>query len=278
MPEQPIRLKPDFRAKVWGSTRLEPWFPPPPEAMGEVWYQAEPPLSLLPKLLFTSERLSVQVHPDDLQARARGLSNGKTEMWHVLRAEPGATIGLGFKRQLTKHEAREASLSGAIEDLIDWLPVKAGDTVFTPAGTVHALGAGLVVCEIQQNSDTTYRLYDYGRPRELHLEEALAVADLGPPKHRPVAAGEVRDGELKRLVKCPYFVTELLVASREVLLAGPRNPYRLLMVLEGAGVISGQPYRAGECWLMPSESGEVVVRPLAPSRFLRSGPPPRRGR
>lgn len=278
MSEQPVRLKPDFRPKVWGSTRLEPWFPPPPEAMGEVWYEAAPPLTLLPKLLFTTGRLSVQVHPDDLQARARGLGNGKTEMWHVLRAEPGATIGLGFKRQLTKQEAREASLSGAIEELIDWVPVKAGDTVFTPAGTVHALGAGLVVCEIQQNSDTTYRLYDYGRPRELHLEEALAVAELGPAKHRPAPAGKLRDGELKRLVSCPYFVTDLLVCSDEVLLAGPRDPYRLLMVLEGTGLIAGQPYRAGECWLLSSRSGEVLVRPMAPSRFLRSGPPPRRGR
>lgn len=278
MPEQPIRLQPEFRAKVWGSTRLDPWFPPPPEAVGEVWYQATPPLTLLPKLLFTTGRLSVQVHPDDLQARARGLGNGKTEMWHVLRAEPGAVIGLGFKQQLTKEQAREASLSGGIEELMDWIPVKAGDSIFAPAGTVHALGAGLVVCEIQQNSDTTYRMYDYGRPRDLHLEEALGVADLGPAKHRPVHTGKLRDGELKRLVSCPYFVTDLLAASGEVLLAGPRNPYRLLMVLEGKGMIAGQPYGAGDCWLLPFEAREVLVRPMTPSRFLRSGPPPRRGR
>lgn len=278
MPEPPVRLRAEFRARVWGSTRLAPWFPPPPEAIGEVWYLAEPPLPLLPKLLFTSERLSVQVHPDDLQAHARGLANGKTEMWHVLRAEPGATIGLGFKCRLSKEEARKAALSGAIEELLDWIPVQAGDTVFTPAGTVHALGAGLVVCEIQQNSDTTYRLYDYGRPRELHLEEALAVADLGPAKHRPVPLAGLADGELKRLVNCPYFVTDLLATSGEVLLAGPRNPFRLLMVLEGAGVIAGQPYRAGECWLLPANAGGVLVRALEPTRFLRSGPPPRRGR
>lgn len=278
MSEPPVRLRAEFRAKVWGSTRLDPWFPPPPEAMGEVWYLADPPLPLLPKLLFTTERLSVQVHPDDLQAHARGLPNGKTEMWHVLRAEPGATIGLGFKRRLTKDEAREAALTGAIEELLDWIPVRAGETVFTPAGTVHALGAGLVVCEIQQNSDTTFRLYDYGRPRELHLEEALAVADLGPAKNRPVPLTRLADGELKRLVSCQYFVTDLLATADEVLLAGPRNPFRLLMVLEGAGVIAGQPYRAGECWLLPAKAGEVLVRPMAPSRFLRSGPPPRRGR
>lgn len=278
MPEPPVLLKAELHPKVWGSTRLEPWFPAPATPTGEAWYTAEPPLPLLPKLLFTTERLSVQVHPDDNQARARGLRNGKTEMWHILRAAPGAVIGLGFKRRLTKDEARAAALSGAIEELLDWIPVQAGDTVFTPAGTVHALGAGLVVCEIQQNSDTTYRLYDYGRPRELHLEEALAVADLGPAKHRPFAAGELRGGELKPLVRCPYFEASLLAATDEVLLAGPRNQFRLLMVLEGAGVLNGMPYRPGECWLVPAAAGEVRVQPLAPSRFLRAGPPPRRGR
>ena len=278
MPEPPVLLKAELHPKVWGSTRLEPWFPAPAVPTGEAWYTAEPELTLLPKLLFTTERLSVQVHPDDNQARARGLRNGKTEMWHILRAAPGAVIGLGFKRRLTKDEAREAALSGAIEDLLDWIPVQAGDTVFTPAGTVHALGAGLVVCEIQQNSDTTYRLYDYGRPRELHLDEALAVADLGPAKHRPFAAGELGDGELKPLVRCPYFEASLLAASNEVLLAGPRNQFRLLMGVEGAGGVNGMPYRAGECWMIPAAAGEVRVQPLAPSRFLRAGPPPRRGR
>lgn len=257
---------------------MEPWFAAPKAPLGEVWWTAEPELTLLPKLLFTEERLSVQVHPDDRQARARGLMNGKTEMWHVLRADPGAVIGLGFKRALTKDEARAAALSGAIEELMEWIPVEAGDTVLTPAGTVHALGAGLVICEIQQTSDTTYRLYDYGRGRELHMEEALSVADLGPAQYRPEPAGVVRDGEMKKLVSCRYFVTELLVASREVLLAGPRNPYRLLVVLEGAGVMAGQPYRAGECWYLPAEAGEVRIEPLSRSRFLRTGPPVRRGR
>jgi mannose-6-phosphate isomerase len=278
LPEQPVRLKAQFHEKVWGSKRVEPWCAVPAAPLGEVWWTAEPRLPLLPKLLFTEDRLSVQVHPDDRQARARGLMNGKSEMWHVLRADAGAVIGLGFKRTLTKEEAREAALSGAIEELMEWIPVAAGDSIYAPAGTVHALGAGLVICEIQQNSDTTYRLYDYGRPRELHLEEALSVADLGPARYRPESAGVVKDGELKKLVSSPYFVTELLVTSREVLLAGPRNPYRLLVVLEGGGVIQGQPYRAGECWYLPAEAGEVRIDPLVASRFLRTGPPVRRGR
>lgn len=263
---------------MWGSLELEPWFPAPAAPVGEVWYSYNPPLPLLPKLIFTRERLSIQVHPDDAQARARGLANGKTEMWHVLRAEPDAVIGLGFRRELTRHEVRDAARSGVIEELIEWIPVRAGDTVFVPAGTVHAIGAGLTICEIQQNSDTTYRLYDYGRPRELHLEEALAVASLGPPAHRPQPAGDLRGGDLKQLISCPYFTADLLAASREVLLTGPRRMFRLLLVLEGRGGIAGQPYRPGDCWLLPETAGEVRVEPLAPSRFLRAGPPLRRGR
>lgn len=263
---------------MWGSLGLEPWFPAPAAPVGEVWYRHDPPLPLLPKLIFTRERLSVQVHPDDTQARARGLANGKTEMWHVLRAEPDAVIGLGFRRELTRHEVREAARSGAIENLVEWFPVQAGDTVFVPAGTVHAIGAGLTICEIQQNSDTTYRLYDYGRPREVHLEEALAVASLGPPAHRPKPAGDLEDGDLKRLITCPYFTTDLLAASREVLLTGPRRMFRLLLVLEGRGIVGGQPYRAGDCFFLPETAGEVRVDPLTPSRFLRAGPPLRRGR
>lgn len=278
MPNQPIRLTPQLHGKIWGSTALEPWFAAPAEPIGEVWYTAAPPLPLLPKMIFTRERLSVQVHPNDIQARSRGLSNGKTEMWHVLRAAPGATIGLGFRRKLKKDEVRQAALSGAIEELIEWIPVRAGDTVFTPAGTVHALGAGLVICEIQQTSDTTYRLYDYGRPRELHLDEALTVADLGPAAERPFSTAPLGDGELRRLVNCQYFTTELLAASNEVLLPGPRQQFRLIFVIEGTGVIAGLPYRAGDCWLLPDTAGEVRLQPMTPSRFLRTGPPPRRGR
>ena len=114
------------------------------------------------KLLFTSERLSVQVHPDDGEDGPRG----KTEMWHILEAEPGAAIALGFREPITRERLREATRTGEIERLLNWMPVKAGETYFTPAHTVHAIGAGIVLCEIQQNSDVTYRLWDYGRPRE----------------------------------------------------------------------------------------------------------------
>ncbi|MBE7541169.1 MAG: class I mannose-6-phosphate isomerase [Bryobacteraceae bacterium] len=279
MPEQPVRLTPRFCPKIWGSTHLEPWFPSPAEPIGEVWYTSASPLPLLPKFLFTRERLSVQVHPNDLQARARGLDNGKTEMWQILRAEPGAVIALGFRKPVSRDLVRAAALSGAIEDLLDWIPVHAGDTVFVPAGTVHALGAGIVLCEIQQFSDTTYRLYDYGRPRELHLDEALSVADLGPASHRPTPAGALEDGALKRLIHCPFFDSDLLAAdSSDILLTGPRHIFRLLLVLQGDGLLNARPYRAGDCWLLPESAGEVRLQPRSPSQFLRTGPPPRRGR
>ena len=151
------------------------------------------------KLLFTSERLSVQVHPDDGEDGPRG----KTEMWHILRAEPGATIALGFREPITRERLRGIRRSGEIEQLVHWIPVQAGETYFTPAHTVHAIGGGIVLCEIQQISDVTYRLYDYGRPRELHLDKAAPISDLGahpgavPDGDRPLEAlrdGACRDG------------------------------------------------------------------------------------
>ena len=170
--QKPIRLEPSLREKVWGKTHLAPWFPDSAERIGEAWYLADRELPLLVKLIFTSERLSVQVHPDDGEDGPRG----KTEMWHILAADPGATIALGFRQPITRQRLREATLSGEIEQLVNWLPVKAGETYFTPAHTVHAIGAGIVLCEIQQNSDVTYRLWDYGRPRPIHVDQAVPIS------------------------------------------------------------------------------------------------------
>ena len=136
--------------------------------------------ALLLKLLFTSQPLSIQVHPGDAYARSMGLPNGKTEAWYVLSAAPEAKIALGLKRRLTKQQLRHAIDDGSISDLVVWQAVCAGDTVFVPAGTIHAIGAGLVIAEIQQRSDATFRLFDHGRGRELHIEDAIAVADAGP--------------------------------------------------------------------------------------------------
>ena len=166
--------------KPWGMDTLPaPFDTPKGKRIGEIWF--EPPADLpelLAKYLFTSEKLSVQVHPDDAQAEAAGLGrNGKEECWLVVDAQPGAKLGIGFHEALSAEALRAAALDGSIEDLLVWHEVAAGDFFAIPANTVHAIGAGVTVIEIQQNSDITYRLYDYGRPRELHLDAGVAVAD-----------------------------------------------------------------------------------------------------
>lgn len=168
--------------RVWGRTRLPGSFEAfeTGAAIGEIWHQAPGDAPLLVKHLFTSERLSIQVHPDDAAAQARGFPRGKDEAWFVLAAEPGATIGLGLKAPAERAALRAAALDGTIEAMIDWRPVAAGDFFYSAAGTVHAIGGGVALVEIQQNLDLTYRLYDYGRPRELHLDDGLAVADPQP--------------------------------------------------------------------------------------------------
>lgn len=175
------RLPRHFVEKPWGQDCLPASFDAPTGRIGEVWYdRPEAPLPLLCKWLFTSEKLSVQVHPDDDQARERGIGSGKEECWIVTSTTGDARLGIGLKESIGPDELREASLSGAIEDMLDWKPVKAGDWFHIQPGTIHAIGAGVQLVEIQQNADVTYRLYDYGRPRELHLDDGVAVSIPGP--------------------------------------------------------------------------------------------------
>ena len=266
--EIPVRLPASFHAKIWGATALEPWFPPAREKIGEVWFEPPPEVPILVKFLFTSARLSVQVHPRDDYARRHENSAGKTEMWHILRAEPGAEIALGFREPIGRERLREAAVSGEIENLLRWIPVKAGETYFTPAGTVHAIGGGLALCEIQQVSDVTYRLYDYGRERELHLEKASEVSDLGP--HPGKAEPEIVGEGHQRLACCEYFETESLRMIRpERYRYGRRH---LLIVVEGQGTFGGQPCRAGEAWLAPGEA-EFEIVPEPSLHLLRTSIP-----
>ena len=197
--------------KPWGSHDLQPWTKTRnDDAIGELWFERadtqSPDPALLLKLLFTKEALSIQVHPDDGLAQSLGMGNGKTEAWYILSAEPGAQVAVGLTSRLTQSELRHAILDGSIADIVDWRDAIAGDVIFVPAGTIHAIGAGLVVAEIQQRSDTTFRLFDYGRERELHVEQAVAAADLEPAKVQaiPVDLTEVRT----QLVSCPFFVLE----------------------------------------------------------------------
>lgn len=238
---RPVRINPTFHEKVWGSTGLAPWFPNPENKIGEVWFDAEGRLPLI-KFLFTTDRLSVQVHPDDEYAREHENSNGKTEMWHILRAGAGSRVAIGFRQRVDDEQFRDAALTGTIEALLNWIPVRPGDTFFVPARTVHAIGAGIALCEIQQRSDVTYRIYDYGRARELHLDKAFEVSNLGPSQGRNALP-----------VRSPYFHTEKVVSNGELRMDAITHPSALI-ILSGEGLIEDEPFLPGEVWEVPAGS------------------------
>jgi mannose-6-phosphate isomerase len=198
--------------KPWGSADLRPWSEIDYDGatIGELWFQradiSAPDPALLLKLLFTQEPLSIQVHPDDAFARSIGLGNGKTEAWYILSAQPGARVAVGLKRQLAAAQLRTAIENGSISDLVQWHGVLKDEAILVPAGTIHAIGPGLVVAEIQQRSDTTFRLFDHGRQRQLHVDSAVAAATAGPAARQsaPRRLSEART----LLVSSPYFVLE----------------------------------------------------------------------
>ena len=166
-----------YVAKPWGRTDLPNGLGGGDERIGEILYDRDgAPLPVLVKWIFTSECLSIQVHPCDEHARSRGLAGGKEEYWIVTHAEPGAVLGIGTKEEVPAEALRTAALDGSIRDLIDWKPVQPGDWYCIPPGTVHAIGAGVTLVEVQPNVDASYRLYDHGRTRDLHVEEAISVA------------------------------------------------------------------------------------------------------
>ena len=272
MSSKPVLLPTLMKEKVWGSKHLLPWYPDAGVKIGEVWFTCEEPLPILVKFLFTTEALSVQVHPsDEFAARYENNSPGKTEMWHVLRAEKGARIALGFKETIAKERLRESALTGEIEELLNWIEVSPGDTYFTPAGTVHAIGAGIVLCEIQQQSDVTYRLYDYGRPRPLQLEKAIQVSNreayLGAID--PVDLGNGR----QLLAECPYFRTEAMHVRAAQEYAPDADRLHLLIVLSGTGELAGMPYARGQCWLVPAGGEGFAIAPRGETEMLRTWVP-----
>jgi mannose-6-phosphate isomerase len=206
----PFKLEPFYSPRIWGFEDLAPWFDrkvaPGETPIGEAWlsgpesliangplqgktlaqgvkdnpevilgkgFAADREYPLLVKVLFPKEKLSVQVHPDDVLAQSKGEPRGKTECWYVLEAKADAKIALGLKPGVTEEQVRAAIQDETMEELLTWIPVAAGDMVYVDAGTVHAIWPGVVIMETQQTSDTTYRLYDYGRPRELHVEASL---------------------------------------------------------------------------------------------------------
>jgi mannose-6-phosphate isomerase len=286
--QRPFALLPSFAERPWGVSNLEPWFPNPTSGVriGEAWFTADANVTslgptfgeltrqhgpeilgpgqgeacpLLVKMLFTSERLSVQVHPDDeYAAEHHAGSRGKTEAWHVLAAEPNATIGLGLSAPLTREQGEAAAVSGDIERLMDWRPASAGDTFLVPAGTVHALGPGLTLIEVQQQSDITYRLFDYGRGRELHLAHGFAVSDLGPY----TLGSDTRPGaEAGRtiLTRCRYFTMEHRAVCGRLEFAPLAPHFHLVVVMSGEATLAGQRLVAGGVWCVPAKAEPFVV-------------------
>src|ERR1044072_4314225 len=206
-----MRLRERRVFKPWGRTDIPEQFGgATSEPLGEIWFQREDGAAdpLLIKYLFTSERLSVQVHPDDAAAHAAGHPRGKDEAWIILDADPGASIGIGLKEPLSAAQLRKAALDGWIAEALDWRPVQRGDAFYSPAGTLHSIGGGLALLEVQQNCDVTYRLYDFGRPRELHLDEGIASArtdiDVGNSIERSLGDGRsiVASGPRFTLERC----------------------------------------------------------------------------
>ncbi len=270
----PFRLRPSWSERVWGRRDLRPWYDRSdlPEAVGEAWLTgpdsvietgplagktlAEAVLQspkailgvgsegdetaefpLLIKLLFPNDKLSVQVHPNDVQAQALGQPRGKTECWYVLAAEPGAEVALGLKAGVGRVEVEASVANHSMEQLLEKVPVSAGEMVFVDAGTVHAIGPGVTLLETQQTSDITYRMYDYGRPRELHLQQGLDVMQTG------TRAGKVtpveRDG-YTRLIQEQYFTVDRYDLPPETPAELPGWSAGCLVAIDGSGTVASE--------------------------------------
>jgi mannose-6-phosphate isomerase len=251
--------------KPWGVADLHPWSGSDGsgESIGELWFHRAdknaPLPALLLKLLFTSQPLSIQVHPDDAFARSIGLPNGKTEAWYILSATPDARVAVGLKRNLTPQELRASIKDGSIASLTQWRPAAKGDIIFVPAGTIHAIGAGIVLAEIQQRSDATFRLFDYGRQRELHEDSAVAVSDAGPIQTQsgPQRLSAARTA----LIASPHFVLEridLSAASNWTLHA---NQETWILVIEGQARIGLTNAIVGDAIFVEADYAGIEVGP-----------------
>jgi len=246
---------------------------------------AEENFPLLVKFIFPTAKLSLQVHPDDAYAsvheKAAG-GRGKTEMWHAVSTTAGAQLLLGLKPGVDKNRFREGLASHTLEGLFETRPVRTGDTFFVPAGTPHSIGPNMVVCEVQEYSDLTYRVYDFGRvdacgkPRELHVEKALQVTNFGKP-----AGGKVTplllpaDGATRSLLAaCRYFATERWECSAKCEIPVDPERFELIVILEGAGSFawpdSAARYHRGECWLVPASQARIDVLPETTTSLIRT--------
>lgn len=312
MPElYPMLLLPEFYERPWGARDLAPIYDKQAEGapIGEAWLTGDEcrvangplrgrPLGelcreygrelvgeaagdahrfpLLIKFLFPRAKLSVQVHPDDDRAQRLGQSCGKTECWYVLAAEPGAQVGLGLKPGTTRAALRQAIEETRAEHLLNWIEVHAGELIYVDAGTVHAIGPGSILVETQQNSDTTFRLYDYGRPRPLHIEDGLAATKERTNAGKVKIAGT--NGHM-RLVESPCFVVEKFKAKApHAFAADVRGSAQVLVALEGCGVVECEgagpvSFARGEAVVVPAAVAGYSVRPQWELEFLRARVP-----
>jgi mannose-6-phosphate isomerase len=317
----PARIEPIFSPRPWGSLSLAPFFPeksglaePLGEAwmtgsecriangpfagkkLGEAWTEMPPEWTgtgagrsaafpLLVKFIFPEQKLSVQVHPDDDYAsrheQAAG-GRGKTEMWYALQARPGAEVLVGLKPSVTRESFERAIADGSAEDCLEHVPLRAGDAVFVPARTAHTIGPGLVLCEIQQNSDITYRVYDYnrrdanGQARPLHVQKALEVMRFGKQSGGKIAPVriQVAGGEKTYFASCRYFETARWEFSGPAPMASLQRCFDLLIFLEGSGTIQwgGEhaAYAPAQVWMIPAALGRFRVAPNTRTSLLRT--------
>ena len=317
----PLLMSPVFDPRPWGTLDLSPVYPSHrfDEKIGEAWLTgdhckaangplkgrslaelsgqlgpefvgtaAEDPrrFPLLLKFLFPHEKLSVQVHPDDAAARRAGEPCGKNECWYVVHAKPGAQVALGLKPGATLQEFEQAIQQKRAEELLNWINIFPGEMIYVAGGTVHTLGPGSIIVETQQQSDTTYRLYDYGRPRELHLQQGLAVMKqkVGSGKVLRPAPKEISGTRNRRasLVSSSYFVVEMLELKDpqefQTVDASGKSSVQILTAVEGCGVVEApgtEPVALakGDAVVVPASTGQFNVRPQWSVEFLRSSLP-----
>ena len=293
----PFLVKPKFAERVWGKTNLSPWFGETgtTEKVGEAWLTGpecviangdyagrtlrdvaeqcvgtlgDGEFPLLVKMLFPAEKLSVQVHPNDEEARAIGLPRGKTECWYVLEAEAGAKVACGLKAGTTLEQVKASVSAGGMEELLEMLPVEEGDMVLVDAGTVHAIGPGVVLLEVQQMSDTTYRLFDYGRGRELHLGAGMAVVKT---KTRAGKVATAQGDGYTRLIQEKYFVVDRFEVPAGLTFEMGMDGVGCVVGISGEAAVNAVRFGAGQAVVMAlgsvtmsSAKGAVFVRVFAP--------------
>ena len=237
---------------------------------------------LLLKFLFPHEKLSVQVHPDDEAARRVGEPWGKTECWYVAHAKPGAQIALGLKPGVTRQQFEKAIRENRAEDLLNWINVFPGEMIYVAGGTVHTLGPNSIIVETQQQSDTTYRLYDYGRPRELHLKEGLAAVKENVKSGKVVrpAPTQVNGNRRGSLIAAPYFSVDMFELKEPYKFEAEsgKSSVQILVAVEGCGVVEADgtepvTLAKGDAVVIPASIGEFRVRPQWAVEFLQAKVP-----